>query len=53
MMQCTSRNTSSVSCPANTSKAVVSFAFSSAARFFSVLRFYFYGFYFFSKTPRI
>lgn len=39
----------SISCPEVTVKAAVSFAFMNAVRFFSALRFYFYGFYYRSK----
>ena len=35
----------SISCPEVSCKAAVSYAFMNAARFFSALRFYFYGFY--------
>ena len=39
-----------ISSPARTSVAVVSFAFINAARFFSVLRFYFYYFFSYLNT---
>lgn len=34
-----------VSCPVLCAKTAISFGFTNAARFFSALRFYFYGFY--------
>ncbi len=39
----------SESCPVTSAKAAISFAFNSAVRFFSVLRFYFYYFTFIPK----
>ena len=38
-------NISTVSCPAASAKAVVSYAYSNAVRFFSALRFYYYYYY--------
>lgn len=51
----TASNTCTVSCPATSAKAVVSFAYSNAVRFFSALRFYLYGYYYyyFKKTSFI
>ena len=44
MMMHVSCNDCTATRPATTVEAVISFAFTSAARFFSVLRFYFYAF---------
>jgi len=44
---CINNTMTTISCPAASVKAAVSFAFTSAACFFSVLRFYFY--YYFSR----
>ena len=38
-------NISTVSCPVSSCKAVVSYAFVNAVRFFSALRFYYYYYY--------
>ena len=44
MTLCAASHTSTVSCPAS-AKAVVSYAYSNAVRFFSALRFYYYYYY--------
>ena len=51
MMMRATRNACTVTRPANTVEAVISFAFINAARFFSALRFYFCGFYFTKESP--
>ena len=51
MMMHVSCNDCTATRPATTVEAVISFAFTSAARFFSVLRFYFYAFIFTRRTP--
>ena len=51
MMMRATTNACTVTRPANTVEAVISFAFINAARFFSALRFYFCGFYFTKESP--
>ena len=48
MTNCTMHVIKSVSCPELTVKAVLSYGFANAVRFFSALRFYFYSFF----TPK-
>ena len=43
-MTCIANSTRIASSPAESCKASISFLFTRAARFFGVLRFYFYGF---------
>ena len=45
MTNCTMHVIKSVSCPELTVKAVLSYGFANAVRFFSALRFYFYSFF--------
>ncbi len=47
----TAMNSCTVSCPVTSAKAVVSCAYSNAVRFFSALRFYFSGYYYYFKKP--